>query len=261
MKKQFFLILSVIASLGLVSWGVKGHQAVAQIAENHLTPKTREAIQKIMGHESLSTASTWADEIRSNPAYKGTGIYHYVNLPSGLTFDQFTNAVKTMPEDNVYKIVLRCEHELRDSTISKSRRVIALRFLVHLIGDLHQPMHTSHADDKGGGTLSVMLMGYHYNLHSLWDEGLIDHEGLSSKQMATAYDTATPEEIRKWQSDDLMIWLWESYQIATILYQEAAENPNFDETYHKEHIIVLQKRIEKGGIRLAGVLNGIFDKG
>lgn len=259
MKKYFLTALSLIISLSLISWGIKGHQAVGQIAENHLTPKTRESIQKLLGHESLAEVSTWADEIRTIPQYKGTGIYHYVNLPSGLSFEQFANTIKTMPEDNVYKIVLRCEQELKDPSRSKNQKVIALKFLVHLVGDLHQPMHVSHAEDKGGGTISVSLMGYNYNLHGLWDEGLIDHEGLSSKQMAINYDTARPEEIKKWQSDDLMIWLWESYQVATILYQEAAENPLFDEEYYKTHITVLQKRIEKGGIRLAGVLNGIFD--
>ena len=73
--------------------------------------------------------------------------------------------------------------------------------------------------------------------------------------MAETYDTATPLEIEKWQSDDLMVWLWESYRISTILYQEAADNPKFGEEYYRAHLPVLQKRIEKAGIRLSGILN------
>jgi len=121
-------------------------------------------------------------------------------------------------------------------------------------------MHVSSAEDKGGNEIRVTFNGYDDNLHGLWDSGLIDRQHLTYKQMAASYDNATPIEIKKWQRDDLMVWLWESYQISTILYKEAAENPNLGEEYYKTHLPVLEKRIEKAGIRLAGILNAIFDK-
>jgi len=258
MNKYFLSLLVIVCPLLLISWGPTGHRAIAQIAENHLTPTTKLAVQKILGHETLADVSNYADEIRSDPQYKYTGAWHYVNVPAGYSFKQFSNAVSTMREDNVYKAVLTCERDLRDPDKSKTQKANALRFLVHFIGDLHQPMHVSHAEDKGGNAISVTFNGANDNLHGLWDSGLIDHQGLSYKQMAVNYDNASLAEIKKWQSDDLMIWLWESYQVSTILYQ-AAENPNFDEEYYKTHLPVLQSRIEKGGIRLAGVLNSIFD--
>ena len=250
----------VIGASALISWGVVGHKAVAQIAENHLTPKAQQAVKNILGHQTLADVSSWADEIRSDPAYKYTGEWHYVDLTAGLNFEQFATAVKTMPQSNVYKMVLRCELDLQSIDKSKSDKVTALKYLVHLIGDLHQPMHVSHTEDKGGNTIMVSLNDYDGNLHGLWDSGIIAHEGLDYKQMATTYDTATPEQIKKWQNDDLMIWLWESYQISEILYKEAAENPHFDQDYYQTHTPILQSRIEKGGIRLAGVLNRLFDK-
>lgn len=258
MKKCCFIILLVMMPLSLISWGVTGHRTVGKIAENHLSPEAKEAIKKLIGNESLADISNWADDIRADAAYRYTGAWHYVNVPAGLTFEQFSATVKHMPEDNVYKAVLQYKMILENPKKSRSERTIALKYLVHLIGDLHQPMHVSHAEDKGGNAIAVTFINDNDNLHGLWDSGLIDHQHLSYKQMAETYDTATPLEIEKWQSDDLMVWLWESYQISTILYQEAADNPRFGEEYYQEHLPVLQKRIEKAGIRLAGVLNAVL---
>jgi hypothetical protein len=261
MKKYLFTGIICVCALTLISWGVIGHRAVAKIAENHLTPKTQEAIKLLLGRQTLPDISTWADEIRSSvPQYKYTGAWHFIDVPSGYDFEQFSTAVKTMKEDNAYKIIIRCVNDLRDPNKSKSDKVIALKFLVHIVGDLHQPMHVSHAEDRGGNNIAVTFDGTSDNLHALWDSGLIEHEGLGYQKMATTYDTATPEEIKKWQSDEVMVWAWESYQISSILYKEAAENPTFEDDYYQSHMPVLQKRIEKGGIRLAGLLNMIFDK-
>jgi hypothetical protein len=259
MKKKVLSFLITICPLLLISWGPTGHRAIAKIAENHLSLAAKLAIHRILGNETLVDVSNYADEIRSDPEYKYTGTWHYVDIHAGYSFEQFSNAVKTMRADNVYKAVLTFEKNLKDPDKSKSEKVTALKFLVHLVGDLHQPMHVSHAEDRGGNAIRVTFKGAPDNLHGLWDSGLIDRQGLSYKQMAINYDTATPAEIKKWQSDDLMIWLWESYRVSTILYEEAAKNPDFDEEYYKTHLPVLENRIERAGIRLAGILNSIFD--
>lgn len=260
MKKYLFTAALFISCIALISWGVTGHRAVAKIAENHLTPKTEQAIKDLLGHITLPDVSTWADDIRNDPRFKYTGSWHYADVTSGLTFEQFATTIKTMPEANVYKIVLRCELDLENDKKSKTDKIEALKFLVHFIGDLHQPMHVSHTEDRGGNAIQVTFNNGDTNLHSLWDSGLITEENLSYEKMAKAYDTAMPEQIKKWQSDSLMIWLWESYQISEILYKEVAENPKFDQGYYESHLPILQNRIEKGGVRLAGVLNAIFDK-
>jgi hypothetical protein len=260
MKKHLYTALLLICTVALLSWGVTGHRTIAKIAENHLTLKTQLAIKQLLGKETLADVATWADELRNDQAYKFTSAYHYVNLPTGLTFDQFVAAIKALPVDNAYKIILRCEMDIADPNKSKSDKVTALKFLVHIIGDIHQPMHVSHAEDRGGNDIGITFNGANSNLHSLWDSGLIDEEGLSYDKLAVAYDTATPEQIKKWQSDNLLIWLWESYQVAEILYKEAAENPKFEKDYYEGHLPTVQSRILKGGIRLAGVLNGLFDK-
>jgi hypothetical protein len=260
MIKKYGLMGTVVAlSLCLMSWGSIGHRTVGLIAENHLTPKAKEAIKGLIGKESLADIANWADEIRSQPAFKNTGDWHYVNLPSGLSFEQFSNAILNMPPNNGYKAVLECEKILADPGKTKGQKATALKYLVHFVGDLHQPMHVSHAEDKGGNAIAVNFFnGSSDNLHSLWDSGLIEHQHIDYKQMAISYDTATPEQIKKWQSDAPMLWLWESYQISSILYTEVADNNKLGEDYYQDHIPVVQKQIEKAGIRLAGELNAIF---
>lgn len=259
MKNFSLTVATVICALLLISWGEKGHRAVAMIAENHLTPTTKAAIKKILGNETLADVSNFADEIRTNKRLKYTGAWHFINLPAGYSFEQFSNEVKTMKQDNVYKAILQFERDLKSSNSSNSQKATALKFIVHFIGDVHQPMHVSSGDDKGGNAITVKFAGIDDNLHGLWDSGLIEHQHITYKQMATVYDNATTSEINKWQNDDPMVWLWESYQVSSILYQEAAKSTDYDEQYYKEHLPVLESRIEKGGIRLAGVLNAIFD--
>jgi hypothetical protein len=260
MKKHLYLAASLIIAVALISWGNLGHRAIGKIAENHLSDKAKAGVKNLLGSQTLPDVANWADEIRSNPAYKYTGPWHYANVPAGLNFEQFSNTIKTMPEDNIYKMIMRCMIDLSNAGTSKTKKVVALKYLVHLVGDAHQPMHVSHAEDRGGNSIAITFKGAQDNLHAFWDSGLIEHQGYKYEKMATVYDTATPEQIAKWQSDPIMLWLWESYQIAEILYKEAAENPAFDEQYYNDHMETLQNRIEKGGIRLAGLINNVFDK-
>jgi hypothetical protein len=260
MKKKYVLVpVMLVLSAMLQSWGKIGHCTVAQIASNHFTPQAKEAIANLLGKENLPDVANWADEIRSNPQFSSTGAWHYVNLPGGLSFDEFKTAIRTMPAENVFKEVINCERILMNDKAQKNQKVMALKYLVHFIGDLHQPMHVSHADDKGGNAISINFFNNDSNLHSLWDSGLIEHQKETDyKKLEVAYDTATPEQITKWETDDIMTWLWESYQISSILYEEVKDNKTLGEDYYQEHIAVLQKQIEKGGIRLAGQLNAIF---
>jgi hypothetical protein len=257
MKKYLLLGFAVCLSLGLVSWGVTGHRTIGEIAERHLSPQAKAAVKEILGRESMAEVSTWADEIRSaNPE---TGPWHFINVPSGLNFTDFEAQVKTMPATNVYKALMSAEKTLKDNKNSRAQKEEALKFIIHFVGDMHQPMHVSHAEDKGGNTIELSFEGEDTNLHALWDSKLLDHEGLSYDKLADKFDHATLEQITKWQSDPIIIWAWESYQISSILYGEVnSDGTKLDKDYYDAHIPVVELRIEKAGIRLAGLLNNIF---
>jgi hypothetical protein len=258
MKKSLLYIFTVTLCFFLISWGYDGHHAIAKIAENHLSPNAASAVKNILGHESMADVSSYADEMRSEPAFKATGVFHYIDIPVGYNFEQFSSTVKAGANANIYGALISAIRDLKNPSKGRTQKSLALKFLIHLAGDSHQPMHVGRAEDRGGNNINVVFLGQSNNLHGLWDDGLLEHERLNYKEIAAKYDDATPEQIKKWQSDDIMVWLWESYQISTILYQEAADDPKFDEKYYQNHIPIVKNRIEKAGIRLAGVLNSIY---
>jgi len=258
MKKTLISGLMLLCICLLTSWGYKGHQAVATIAENHLTPAAKAAIKDLLKNQSLADIATWADEVRNEPAFKNTAGWHFVDLPSGLSFEQFNTEIKSQGEDNVYGAMQKARIVLTHPQSTKAQKIEALKFLVHFVGDAHQPMHVSHKEDKGGNTIQIRFDNQGANLHSLWDSKLIDHQGLTVAEMSKQYDKATTGEIKKWQTDQPMQWLWESYQISSQLYNEVDKEKNLGDDYYNSHIQIVEQRIDQAGIRLAGVLNDIY---
>lgn len=249
----------IVLTIALVSWGQKGHKAIASIAEKHLTTNTKTIVNNYLKGETMSDVSTWADEISNNPQYKKTASWHYINLPLGLTKEQFTDYVIKQDKDNIYTAILKAEANLKDKTLSPAQKNQALKFLIHLIGDAHQPMHVSRAEDKGGNDVQVRFNGDGTNLHALWDGKLIDHEGFNYAEMAKKYDWANPEQVKKWQADSPMQWLWESYQVSTQIYDEIQPGGNIDEASYKKSIAIIHLRVAQAGVRLAGELNRLFN--
>jgi hypothetical protein len=247
MKKIIFSVLALGVAIGLISWGRTGHNVIGRIAANHLTDKARAGVAALLGNESLADVASWADETRD----RSTASWHFINVEPGLSFEDFQRQVASKVD--VYTALLKEEGILADGNASREDRVNALKYVVHFVGDIHQPMHVSRAEDKGGNTIQVQYDGQGTNLHSLWDTKLLEHAGLSEDQLAQSFDKATPEQIKKWQGDRPMTWAWESYVISSQLYTEIGKNGNnIDDFYYAGHMPIVEDRIEKAGIRLAG---------
>ncbi len=253
MKKLFIFCLIALPA-ALISWGFKGHRAIATIAQKHLTSNTAYAVSAYLKGESMAEVATWADENRNST----TAPWHFLNLPLGLTHEQFIKFVSES-DNNVYSAILKTEASLKDRSLTPDQKNEALKYLIHLVGDAHQPMHVSRKEDKGGNTIQVRFDNKGTNLHSLWDSKLIDHEGLSEAEIVRSYDVATSTQIRQWQSDSPMEWIWESYQVSSELYAQAKPGQEIDEAYYQKYITVIHKRIDQAGIRLAGELNKLFN--
>ena len=257
------LLVLLLASFSSFAWGVLGHRAVARIAENHLTPKARQEIAKLLGPETLPLVSVWPDEIRSDPQYKDTGPWHYLNVASGLAFAGFVAQLAPTPPavpTDAYTALAQMRKDLKDPAKTVDEKRVALKFLVHLVGDVHQPLHVGHAEDRGGNSIVTSWRGRDGNLHSTWDGDLVEYPGFTYTEMAAAYDHATPAQVKQWQQDDVKVWLFESYQLCTPIYANAAANPKFDWHYYPTFGPTVEQQILKAGIRLAGVLNETFGK-
>ncbi|MEI6949888.1 S1/P1 nuclease [Paraflavisolibacter sp. H34] len=201
--------------------------------------------------------------MRGDPQFRSTGPWHYINLPAGLDRKAFDAAVRGMKGANLYEALTRMQQQLRDPRTSREDKVTALKFIVHLVGDAHQPMHVSRAADKGGNEIQVNYLGKGTNLHALWDSRLPEHAGLQEEQLASRVDKAGAGQVNVWQGDAPLQWLWESYQVSAGLYAEVEgmSKRTLSEAYYKNHMPTVEDRIQKGGIRLAGLLNEIFADG
>ncbi len=257
-KRSILSLLVVAIGLSMISWGVVGHRAIGQIAENHLNKKAAREVKALLGSESLAMVSTYADEIRPYKAYAYTAPWHYVNIPHGLNEKEFRDSLTLMNRPNIYKAIQNCVSDLKDPAKSASEKTFSLKFLVHLVGDIHQPMHTGRAEDSGGNAIKVKLMRRESNLHGLWDSGLVDYTGMTYQELAKHCDTISKAQVKIWQNDDIALWAYESYEMSQQLYAEAAKNAEFDYDYYPKHASFMKQRLAQAGIRLAGLLNQIY---
>ncbi|MCA8830601.1 S1/P1 nuclease [Hymenobacter pini] len=258
-KRLLPLLLALLSPLSLWAWGAEGHRTVGKIAEHHLSRHARREVKKLLGTETLTLVSTWPDEIRFYPEFKDTAPWHYVNTPSGLGHDAYIQAVKTQTNANAYSALETQLRILGDESKPQAERAAALKYVVHIVGDIHQPMHTGHAEDKGGNDIKLKYRGKDTNLHSLWDSGLIDYQGLSYTEMACQYDRKLRHsQVRAFQKSTPEEWLWESYSASEKLYQETPNGTDVDYKYYPAHSELMKQRIVEAGVRLAGLLNEVL---
>lgn len=278
LKTVIAAIMIAAAAPAARAWGPIGHRVVGKIAENHLTPKARAGIEAVLGVESLARASTWADEVRSHPdrGYYGKfDPWHYATVPPG---EKYRDELVPKGKGDVVWAIKREEKRLRDPKADKKEKIEALRLLVHFIGDIHQPLHVGHGGDFGGNTCFVKWFGSPKKLHAVWDEALIDHLQLSYTEYAEFLDHPTQEEIASLQSSSFDAWADESAKLRPGVYPGDAKPeeraycvktwtdrpdekamPDLKWDYAFAQRETLDGRLLAAGVRLAGVLNSIFD--
>lgn len=253
MKKLIILFSLVFLQTEVLAWGKIGHRIVGEVAERNIDAKTKKAIQELLVNDDLARASTWADEIRSEPKVWGYSFpWHYVSIPDGkFYFDQ-----KRVREGDVIEALFRLEDVIRDSKLPKEERVKALRFYVHFLGDLHQPLHVGRADDLGGNRIKLGWFKREANLHSIWDEDLIKFEELSYTEYSTWLNKYTEDEKKNWVKGTYLDWAKESQDLREKVYDTKTENLSYE--YHYAVKKIYEERLKQGGLRLAYMLNKIF---
>ncbi len=245
------------------AWGQNGHRIVGQIASVHLTKTTQKAITPLLAGDSLAEVATWADEMRSAPGnfwQKESGQWHYINVDDRPGFDPHQYHTPQSRDDvkDIYGAMLQCVAKLKDKQTSLEDRRFYLRFLVHLVGDLHQPMHTGHAEDRGGNNIKLTFFGEPTNLHSLWDTELIESQNLSFSEFAAFIDTQDKQLLNTLLNSSPGDWLSESMRLSETIYQNTGTEMGY--AYIYQNLPIVQQRLQYAGIRLAGLLNSIYDR-
>ena len=241
------------------AWGTLGHRIVGEIADKYLTAKARAEILKILGTESISAASNWADFIKSDSTYKYLDTWHYVNFEKNLTYDQLKEVLKNDTTVNAYTQLNFLIKQLKNKGLAKDKKIMYLRLLIHIVGDIHQPLHVSPVGTSGGNDVKVNWFSTPSNLHRVWDSHLIEQQQLSYSEYVKDINHTTLALRKTWQSEPMSRWFYDSYSIAQDLHNEITEqNPRLGYRYNYDHIHTVNNQLLKGGVRLAGVLNSIF---
>jgi hypothetical protein len=237
------------------AWGAIGHRVTGAIAEDNLDGVARAHVRLILGDESLAQAATWPDEQRSDPSpfwQKTASPWHYVTVPTGTPY---TTALAP-PEGDAVTALERFTATLRDAHASREDKALALRFVVHIIGDLHQPLHAGRPGDRGGNDVAVTWFGKPTNLHAVWDSALIEDRQLSYSEMAAFLKPAiTPEQVIAWDDVRPATWIAESAALRETIYPA---DPKLSYTYAWQNRQTIDTRLSMAGVRIAAYLNRVF---
>ena len=263
-------------------WGKTGHRVVGHIASENLSKSSKKAISALLGHTNLALFSNWADFIKSDPSFRYANPWHYVNFPMESTYQK---SKKNKKGDIVQKITffkekLKKYHQLdkkqknaKDSP-EKREAILALKFLIHFIADLHQPLHVGLKKDRGGNDLLVKWFQDRTNLHRLWDSDLIDFQKLSYTELASFI--LLKQAKTNWpKKAHTLVWVQESRSHLKDIYKDFFERLKkrgkkssrqtktkdlltLSYTYNHKWFSLIEQRLYLGGLRLAETLNSIF---
>lgn len=232
------------------AWSIFGHELIAELAERRLSPATRAAAHALLRDEgaSLVAVAGWADRVRDDPAYAWSDRLHYVNFPRDRC--EYLAGRDCPGGDCVVGAVQRFRAELGDAALPRERRVEALKFLVHFVGDIHQPLHCGFGHDKGGNTFQVNVDGHGSNLHRVWDGLLIASSGRDRTAQLAALDAGT------WPAAgtlDPVAWTEESCRIVMQdgFYPRRGRLPA---SYLERQRPVAEARMRLAAVRLAALL-------
>lgn len=268
-KKCFLLFfLLLLFPRSLYAWGDAGHRIVADVAARHLERRAHEQIRRLIGEASLASVADWADLIRGDRPE--TSHWHFVNIPfKAAHYDSKRDCAVPKSGDCVIAAIERFRRILSNRARSASERGEALKFLVHLVADLHQPLHAADRRDRGGNDLPVIFFGEKirsgerpWNLHAVWDGGLIERTGLSDRLYAERLHVwLNKQSIFVLQSGTVVDWALEAHRAAVEVAYRIPEDRKLSKDYFEKSVPVMDELLAKAGVRLARVLNEAFRAG
>ena len=242
----FFLLLSI--STKTLAWGSKGHAYVVEVAFHYLDDTTKKIVMNYLDGMSIEKSGNWMDAIKSDHANDYMKPYHYIDIEKG---------GKEIPKgDNIITALNRTLKEL-DNKNNMSREEIKrhILFLLHLIGDLHQPLHIGYPGDKGGNDIKLNFLGSDSNLHSVWDSGIIEHTNMLLSDILKV-NTYTPEQQAAIQKINIIAWATQTRGYLKNVY--AINDNKINEFYVDENAKIIKSQLLNAGLRLASVLQHYF---
>ena len=254
MKKLLLVFVLFNISFYTFAWGQNGHRIVGLIAESHLRNSALKNIKKVLGHYTLAEVSNFMDVIKSDTIYSHMSPWHYATIPEGQTYAD----VGTPVEGDIIKTIERLISELKSKRFSDGDEAFALKCLIHLIGDIHQPLHIGNGLDRGGNDIKVKYFGEKTNLHRVWDTQIIEKQHYSYTEYVEWINHPSNRQKKDWSSMDVLDWANESKKYREQCYHKIPESKELGYGYNYANLALLNQRLLQGGIRLSNVLNEIY---
>lgn len=246
------LILIIMNPEFSFSWGVTGHRAIGMIAEQNLKPKAKKKLQSLLAGEKLPLATTWMDDIRSDQAYSHTSDWHWVTIETGASYQE---SPKNKNGD-VIETLNRLMREIKSGKLTTEKEAEHVKMILHLVGDIHQPLHVGCCDDQGGNKVRLKWFGEDTNLHRVWDSDMIDGTKLSFTELAYSLKELSETEKLKIQSTSVEDWAIESMSLRSRVYDTGDGKLGY--AYAYKNMPLVKERLLLAGLRLAGVLNELY---
>lgn len=268
LKPILFSVFCLCSISKAYSWGDVGHQTVGEIAERVLTPKAKQSIQNILGPDKLAIVSTWPDSIKDDPEFNSFKAFHFIDSAAPKDLLTLMNKYPTM---------------IKNPLEERSVKLIALKYIIHVVGDIHQPLHAGIKDDRGGNSCMINWDNQILNLHSVWDGKIValdisklkqKHSPLKFYSYMTYADDIlklipmTDADKAKIQSNQIDSWIKESEEAENYVYPNqdtdsyckgvATNPPRITQQYKDKAIEVTRMRILYAGLRLGSFLNEMF---
>jgi hypothetical protein len=234
-------------------WGSKGHEIIAAITETQLTDTARKRIKEILPQgTTLADASTWPD--KAGRQIPDMDPYHFINFPKDAnTYDQQRDCKL---RNCIIEATAWYLQVLKSPNAPRNEKRIALRFVAHLVGDIHQPLHAGFAEDRGGNSVDVRFNGRKENLHSLWDTALIELEQGTPAEIAARIQAAvTSDDVKQWQQGTPAEWALESLAIVRTQVYRLPASGEITASYVIAAVAVIHTHLAQAGARLAWMLN------
>ncbi len=244
-----------VSCLTAYGWGQKGHDVICYIAECHLTPRAKAMVAELLDGRSMVYYGNWADGAKYQKEYAYSRAWHYFNMEHR----DSAQSAKRSDEGDLLSALESLERTLRDESASGEERSVALKIYIHLVGDLHQPMHLGREVDEGGAEIPVIYFTDSTSLHAAWDYFVpMGVREWSYTEWREQIDVASEEEMARIVSGDYATWIDQIHELTRQIYRDTPIDTRIFYDYMEKYNPIVEQQFLYGGLRLAHLLNEIF---
>ncbi len=256
-KLTTIIVLLLSLHTTAFGWGQKGHYVTCYIAECHLTPAAKEAVEELLDGHSMVYYADWADNVKYTKEYEYTRPWHYLSMNNR---DRAESVARSKGGDMLSALEMM-EATLRDNSVSREERAVALKLFIHIMGDMHQPLHLGRAEDKGGDLIPVVYFIESTSLHAVWDHHVpTGVREWSYTEWQKQIDRASATEEAEIIKGGYREWIDQTHDLTVEIYRDTPAETRIFYEYMAKYRPVVEQQFLYGGLRLAKMLNGIYSK-